>query len=108
MPLRERNIIMSATPRTRLDIRQKCVTIMPTILGHGATAAHRTLNPLIQVRILVPRPSLIKTLINQENDTDRQLTSQALVHDKCHPRGFAFKPEIHQRMAVGGRELWKE
>ena len=40
-----------------LDIHQKCVRIMATILGHGATAAQRTLNPLIQVRILVPRPA---------------------------------------------------
>ncbi len=28
-------------------------------LGHGAMAAHRTLNPLILVRLQVPRPDLL-------------------------------------------------
>lgn len=30
-------------------------------LGHGAMAAHRTLNPLILVRLQVPRPDLLWT-----------------------------------------------
>ena len=34
--------------------------IMAT-LGHGAMAAHRTLNPLILVRLQVPRPDLLWT-----------------------------------------------
>ena len=44
----------------------KCVRIIATILGHGAMAAQRTLNPLIQVRILVPRPFITEALNTQE------------------------------------------
>ena len=32
-----------------------CAKILATLLGHGAMAAHRTLNPLILVRLQVPR-----------------------------------------------------
>jgi len=39
----------------------------------------------------VPRPSLIKTLINQENDPDRQRTSQAIEYSNADARGFGFK-----------------
>ncbi|KUK96527.1 MAG: hypothetical protein XE06_0490 [Anaerolineaceae bacterium 46_22] len=64
---------------------------MSIILGHGAMAAQRTLNPLIQVRILVPRPLIKKALSTQESiDPDRRNMNQALGVFLFPERGFAF------------------
>lgn len=57
-------------------------------------AAQRTLNPLIQVRILVPRPSKTKALSNQEESIpDRHCTSRALGEILCHTCAFVFNSQ---------------
>lgn len=77
---------------TGLDVYLKCVRIKPIILGHGAMAAQRTLNPLIQVRILVPRPAQMNELSKQEeNNPDRNSTSPAFGAIHCYARGFIIK-----------------
>lgn len=64
---------------------------MAIILGHGAMAAQRTLNPLIQVRILVPRPSKLDALsTNEEINPDRYSTNQAFDKIQCFVRAFVF------------------
>ncbi len=57
------------------------------ILGHGATAAHRTLNPWIQVRILVPRLSKKKLKTEMHSILDLSDGYDSDVFD-CHARSF--------------------
>jgi hypothetical protein len=55
-------------------------------------AAQRTLNPLIQVRILVPRPLITKALNKKEEiNPDRYCTRPFTGIALCDARVFSFK-----------------
>ncbi len=65
-------------------------------------AAQRTLNPLIQVRILVPRPFKKKDLSTKEEiNPDRYCTRGALDEVQCNARDFVFKSMFSPRKIYG-------
>ena len=74
-------VLAELPPRTerRKFAGKKFYAKIGAILGHGAMAAHRTLNPWILVRIQVPQPYSMTE--NDTDDPDHSANTTSLVRE---------------------------